>query len=130
MIRGTLAALLAAVCFAALAAAQPKPAPKPKPAAPREPSAAAEKARENYRLTCVPCHGPDGRGVIPESNLADGKWKRGSTTAAIAKSISDGVKGTAMLPFKDRFSAPEILELAKLVRSMSVPAKATKPAGK
>ncbi|HXW06784.1 MAG TPA: c-type cytochrome [Vicinamibacterales bacterium] len=88
-----------------------KPAPNPKP------SAARAKALENYERTCQPCHGPEGKSPLPNMSLADGEWKHGSSLAAIAKTITDGVPGTPMLPNKDKFTKAEIQELARLVRS-------------
>src|SRR5215212_7834864 len=61
-------------------------------------------AEENYKATCQPC------------NIADGEWKHGTTPQELAKVIANGVPGTAMMPFKTRFSEQEILELAKYVR--------------
>jgi mono/diheme cytochrome c family protein len=49
-------------------------------------------------------------------SFADGKWKHGPAAGELAKVIADGVPGTAMMPFKTRFSEKEILELAKYVR--------------
>lgn len=93
--------------------------------APRGKSAAAAKALENYRMTCQACHGPEGKGMLPGSDLTSGTWKHGSTIPAIVKTINEGVPGTAMLPAKDRFTKAEILELAKLVRAFD-----RKPAGR
>ena len=100
--------------------AQKTPAPSAK--APAAPKVSAE---ENYKTTCALCHGLDGNAAIKEMNFADGEWKHGSTIAAIAKTITEGVKGTAMLPFGDKFSKEEILELAKYVRAFD---KTTKKA--
>jgi mono/diheme cytochrome c family protein len=124
--------------FAAVGLAQQQPTPKqppPKQTPPAKPkqgseprqSAAAAKAREQYSFTCQPCHGPEGKGVFPDTDLTSGKWKHGSTLAAIAKTISDGVPGTAMVPAKDRFSKAEILELAKLVQSFDKTRARKKP---
>jgi mono/diheme cytochrome c family protein len=78
---------------------------------------AQQKALKNYEQTCQPCHGPGGKSPMPTMSLVDAEWKQGSSTAQIAKTIADGIPGTAMLPNKDKFSKEEILELAKLVRS-------------
>lgn len=92
-------------------------------AAPQKPTAkgkltpAQQKARENYEKICQPCHGPEGKSPMPTMNLLDGEWKQGSSTAAIAKVIAEGIPGTAMLPNKDKLAKEEILELARLVRS-------------
>jgi mono/diheme cytochrome c family protein len=106
--------------FAPVALAQQPPPPQPptqKQGAERRQSPAAAKALEQYAFTCQPCHGPEGKGVLPGTDFTSGKWKHGSTIEAIAKTISEGVPGTAMVPAKDRFSKAEILELAKLVQS-------------
>jgi mono/diheme cytochrome c family protein len=98
------------------------------PAGAQKGAAAALKAAEHYRLTCQPCHGVEGKGVVPLMSLADGEWKHGSSTQNVAKTIANGVKGTAMLPFKDKFTRAEILELAKLVRSFDKRLKSAGPA--
>jgi mono/diheme cytochrome c family protein len=80
-------------------------------------SAAALKAEENYKMLCLTCHLADGKGLTPDMSFNDGQWKHGSTPEALAKTIREGVKGTLMLPFKDKLTEPEIAELAKLVKS-------------
>lgn len=123
--------LLTCSMFAAVVAAQQtQPAKAKQPPAQsseRRPSPAAAKAREQYSFTCQPCHGPEGKGVLPDTSLSSGKWKHGSSLAAITKTISEGVPGTIMLPVKDRFSKAEILELAKLVRSFDKTKPGKKP---
>ena len=107
----------------AVAEAQKTSPPTKAPAA--KDATAKVTAEENYKTTCALCHGMDGAAAIKEMNFADGEWKHGSSVSAIAKTITEGVKGTAMLPFGDKFSKQEILELAKLVRSFD---KTTKKA--
>lgn len=95
---------------------------------PPKKSAAALKAEENYKTLCQACHLADGKGLTPDMSFTDGQWKHGSSPDAIAKTIREGVKGTLMLPFKDKFSAEEIAELAKLVKAFDPkkPAAGTK----
>jgi mono/diheme cytochrome c family protein len=100
-----------------------KPAP-PKPSAPAKPAAEAE---DNYKALCVPCHGPEGKGLIPAMSFTDGVWKHGSTVAAVSQTISNGAKGTLMLPFKEKLSKAEIQALAKYVRQFDPALKPTKP---
>lgn len=119
----SVAAALCGCAFTAAAHQQTKPAPKQKAPAASERRA---KAEETYRTTCQPCHGPAGAAPLKEMNLADSEWKHGSTPAAIAKTIQDGVPGTAMLGFKDKFSAAEIQQLAALVATFGKPAPAKK----
>ena len=61
-------------------------------------------AEENYKATCQPCHMADGNAALKPMNFADGEWKHGTTPQALAKVIAEGVPGTAMMPFKTRFS--------------------------
>ena len=102
--------LLSTVLSPAAAGTRQQQSPKKKPAA-------VAKAQEHYQMTCQPCHGVGGVGVLPGTELTSGKWKHGSSLQAIAKTITDGVPNTAMLPAAGRFTKAEILELAKLVRS-------------
>ena len=90
---------------------------------------------ELYKTTCQPCHMPDGNAALEPMNFADGKWRHGSSVKDVAATITNGVPGTAMMPFKTRFSEKEILALAKYVRHFdkSLPAAgaaAAKPSAK
>ena len=87
-------------------------------------------AEENYKATCQPCHMADGNAALKPMNFADGEWKHGTTAQALAKVISEGVPGTAMMPFKTRFSQHEILALAKYVRRFDPKLKSTAAATK
>jgi mono/diheme cytochrome c family protein len=87
-------------------------------------------AEENYKATCQPCHMADGNAALKPMNFADGEWKHGTTAQALAKVISEGVPGTAMMPFKTRFSEQEILALAKYVRHFDPKLKSTSGATK
>ena len=82
---------------------------------------------EIYKTKCQSCHMPDGEAPLEMMNLADPNWKHGSTPAAIAKVISEGVPNTAMLPFSAQLTPAEIKALAAYVRSFD---KTLKPAGK
>ena len=100
----------------------PKPAsPKPAPPATAGPAqagtAAMAKAEDNYAKVCQLCHGPKGKSPMPGMSLVDREWKHGTSTQQIAKTIAEGIPGTAMLPNKDKFTKEEILALARLVRS-------------
>ena len=81
------------------------------------------------------CHLADGNSPLPIMNFADGIWKRGDSLKEIEAVISEGVPGTAMLPFKTQVTPEQVKELAKYVRSFDKkplgPAKKTaKPAAK
>lgn len=129
-----LACGLLAAAVAVNGQTKPKPVPQPpaaeKPAEkekePAKKSAAAEKAEEDYKAVCQACHLADGKGLTPDMSFDDGVWKHGTTTEAMAKVIAEGVPGTVMLPFKDRFSKEEILELVKIVRAFDPKLKGKK----
>ena len=74
-------------------------------------------AEEIYKTKCAVCHTLDGNSPIVNMNFADGEWRHGSTVKDLMKTISNGVQGTAMMPFKTQFSEGEIAALARKVRS-------------
>ena len=74
-------------------------------------------AEEIYKTKCAVCHTMEGNSPIPNMNFADGEWRHGSSVRDVMKTISEGVQGTAMMPFKTQFSAGEIAALARKVRS-------------
>lgn len=78
---------------------------------------AQAKAVDNYKTHCVVCHTPTGDSPIAMMNFVDGEWKNGSRIKDIVKVITDGVPSSAMMPFKDKMSEAEILDLAKYVRA-------------
>jgi mono/diheme cytochrome c family protein len=83
-------------------------------------------AEANYKQVCQPCHMADGNAALKPMNFADGEWKHTPTTKELARVIAEGVPGTAMMPFKSRFTEKEMLELAKYVRAFD---KSLKPEG-
>ncbi|MBM3751847.1 MAG: cytochrome c [Acidimicrobiia bacterium] len=70
-----------------------------------------------YRLHCQMCHGANGKAPMPEMAFVDRKWTHGTSSAQMAKIIAEGVKGTPMMPFKNKLKPEQITALAKLVRS-------------
>jgi len=93
----------------------------------KPPATSNRAAAELYKSNCVMCHMPDGNAAIPQMNFADGKWAHGTTPPQLAKVITNGVPGTAMMSFNERFSDKEILALAKYVLAFD---KTRKPAAK
>lgn len=69
-----------------------------------------------YKSRCAACHLADGASKTPSMNLADTTWQHGSSLKEVAEVIRNGVKGTAMLPFKSKLTEEQILALAKHVR--------------
>ena len=73
-------------------------------------------AQELYVQNCQMCHMPDGNAAIKDMNFADGEWRHGSSVKEVMNTITNGVQGTAMMPFKGQFSEGEIAALARKVR--------------
>ena len=89
----------------------------------------SRSVQELYTQNCLACHMADGNAALEPMNFADGKWRHGTTVKELAKVISDGVPGTAMMPFQARFTQAEIVALAKYVRTFDKSLKAA-PAAK
>ena len=70
-----------------------------------------------YKARCLMCHAANGDGKAKNASFADGVWVHGNSPAEIAAVIRDGVKGTAMLPFKSKLNDAEVDALAKYVRA-------------
>lgn len=72
-----------------------------------------------YKARCQMCHMADGNNtVVKNASFVDGVWVHGSSVAEISAVIRNGVKGTAMLPFKpSKLSDAEVAALAKYVRA-------------
>lgn len=71
-----------------------------------------------YRTNCQMCHGPDGKALIADmAFVGRKKWKHGTSSADMVKVITDGVKGTPMMPFKAKLTAAQIKALAQYVRA-------------
>jgi cytochrome c oxidase cbb3-type subunit 3 len=90
----------------------------------------SEATLELYKAKCQQCHMADGNSPLEPLNFADGKWIHGDKIEDIAKIISEGAPGTAMLPFNSQLTPEEIQALARYVRSFDkTPVKEVKPSG-
>ncbi len=77
----------------------------------------SEETLALYKAKCQQCHMADGNSPLEPLNFADGKWIHGDKVEDIAKIISEGAPGTAMLPFNSQLTPEEIQALARYVRS-------------
>ncbi len=80
--------------------------------------------QELYRARCQQCHMADGNSPLEPMNFTDAKWIHGSKRVEVAKVISEGVPGTAMLAFKSQLTPEEVEALASYVRAFD---KSLKP---
>jgi len=87
------------------------------PTSPNLPQAKPPDALARYKLHCQMCHGANGNAPMPEMAFVERDWKHGTSSADMAKIITNGVAGTPMMPFKNKLKPEQITALAKLVRS-------------
>jgi len=70
-----------------------------------------------YRLHCQMCHGANGKSPNKDMAFVGRTWKHGTSSADMAKTITEGVKGTLMVSFKGKLKPEQIQALAKFVRA-------------
>jgi mono/diheme cytochrome c family protein len=80
-----------------------------------------DPTRDLYVTNCQMCHGEDGRAPLKEMGFVGRKWKT-KTAAEAAKIITNGVPGTAMLPFEGKLTKAQVMALARYVRALDTPA--------
>ena len=69
-----------------------------------------------FENNCAQCHRADLGGNIGP-NLTDDHWKNVKSPVDIVRVISEGVPGTAMTAWKNRFREPQIMLIAAYVAS-------------
>jgi cytochrome c oxidase cbb3-type subunit 3 len=72
----------------------------------KDPKAMAA-GKQMFAVRCVPCHGPQGQGIIGP-NLTDDYWLHGRTLLDIRRTIHDGIPDKGMIPWKDQLKPTEI----------------------
>ena len=77
-----------------------------------------------FKTNCVTCHGDKGQGIVGP-NLTDEYWLHGGSVKDIFKTITLGVPGKAMVPWKEKLSPKQIQQVASFVMSL----KGTNPVG-
>src|SRR5689334_1653323 len=75
-----------------------------------------------FRQECVFCHGVGARGGARGPDLTTGAWVHGGSDADLARTIREGVAGTAMPP--NRLTDNEVWEIVSYLRSAQQPAAA------
>ena len=121
---GFLAMVMMAGAGSTITLAQAKKKAAAKAAAGPVPTAAEiESAEEIFKTKCAVCHTLDGNSPIPNMNFVDGVWLHGSSVKELLNTITNGVSGTAMMPFKGQFTEGEVAALARKVRSFDTKLK-------
>ena len=80
-----------------------------------EPEMGAVSAR--YRRNCAVCHGGNGHGGRGP-DLVSGRWSHGGTDADLARIITEGVPGSDMPAFGQRYTEDQVKEMVAFVRSL------------
>jgi putative heme-binding domain-containing protein len=91
-----------------------------------EPDLAAIGVR--YRRSCAVCHGAKGHGGRGP-DLVSGRWSHGGTDEDLARVIAQGVPGSEMPGFGERFTEDEVKSMVAFVRSLASEAEPIKVAG-
>ncbi|HEX5433980.1 MAG TPA: cytochrome c [Candidatus Angelobacter sp.] len=78
-----------------------------------------------FREKCSMCHGVDGKGyaAIKTPDFTDPKWQAAHPDKELKDAIENGVKGTAMVSFKEKLSQQEIAAVLKYIRSLDAKKK-------
>lgn len=79
--------------------------------------AKSQSGRDIYINYCSACHGQKLEGGRAPS-LLEGKWKHGQSKKAIRKSISEGVPGTEMMPWKNMLTTRQIDQVVDYLISL------------
>lgn len=92
------------------------------------PSALMSKGKTLYDLSCKSCHGAEGHGSEnpPIRDFAKHPWRTSPDLESIKKSITEGVPGTSMPPFKS-FSKEEVEAIATYTLTLAPKEPAPKP---
>jgi cytochrome c oxidase cbb3-type subunit 3 len=75
-------------------------------------------AKQVFAARCMPCHGPEGQGLIGP-NLTDEFWKHGGTLVDIRRTISEGVPDKGMVPWKDQLKPDEVSAMAAYISTLA-----------
>lgn len=80
------------------------------------------RGMKQFNITCLACHGPDGKGntAIGSANLTDDIWLHGGSREQIRETILFG-RNSTMPAHKDILSADDIRVVASYVYSLSHP---------
>jgi cytochrome c oxidase cbb3-type subunit 3 len=75
-------------------------------------------AREIFATRCMPCHGPQGQGLVGP-NLTDDYWVHGRRPTEVLHTIAEGVPDKGMVPWKDQLKPEELPAMAAYVLSLA-----------
>lgn len=86
---------------------------------PAKPDASPTDGAVLFRQECVFCHGVGARGGVRGPDLTTGTWIHGGADADLARTIKEGIPGTAMPPH--RLTDDEIAQIIAYLRTIQQP---------
>jgi mono/diheme cytochrome c family protein len=78
-----------------------------------------------FREKCTMCHGIEGKGyaAIKTPDFTDPKWQAAHPDKELMNALENGVKGTAMVSFKDKLTQQEMTAVVRYIRSLGTKKK-------
>ncbi|MFT5128129.1 MAG: mono/diheme cytochrome c family protein, partial [Rhodothermales bacterium] len=98
-----------------IAAVVPGPAPEAVPAP--TPAGEGSEGSKIFMTNCMPCHGPDGRGIVGP-NLTDDYWVHGCSLEDVVKTITVGVPLKGMISWAPVLKPEQIEAVAQYILDM------------
>ena len=81
-------------------------------------AAAVAAGKDIFAQNCLPCHGPQGQGVIGP-NLTDNYWLHGNRDGDLVNTITNGVPEKGMIAWKAVLNPVKIQQVAAFVRTLA-----------
>lgn len=78
-----------------------------------------KQGAEIFKARCSLCHLPEGQSPNKRMRLNDKAWEHGGKPEEIRKVVIEGVKGTAMMGFKNRLKEDQINAVTAYVLTLS-----------
>jgi len=109
----------ALLCLVLLAAAWP---PESKAQGADEAKAdLIKRGGQVYKTRCQLCHLAEGKAPTKNMRFSDDEWRHGNKPEDVEKVVAAGVKGTAMMGFKNRLKPEDIKAVSAYVLGLSQP---------
>jgi len=84
---------------------------------------AIKRGAQVYKTRCALCHLPEGKSPNKRMRFSDHEWKHGDKPDQVEKIVADGVKGTAMMGFKNKLKSDDIKAVTAYIMDLSAKAK-------
>jgi cytochrome c oxidase cbb3-type subunit III len=82
-----------------------------------------KRGAQVYKSRCLVCHGDQGNSPNARMRLSDKEWKHGEKPEDVEKVVSEGIKGTVMIGFKNKLPKEDIKAVSTYVLALGEKAK-------